>query len=137
MYSFVFISQNFLMLSNPFADRFREGGSFIMSLILISFLLSLFFLIKGFLTLKKDSLVSKKMLQLTTDSSLLGLVLGFFGSIIGLIEVFDSIDALGNVDANLLGGGIKVSLLTATFGLLTFVISRIGILILRSLQKNS
>jgi hypothetical protein len=107
-----------------------------MSLILISFLLSIFFLVKGFLSLKKDLMNSKKMLQLAIDGSLLALVLGFLGSVIGLITAFDTVEAMGNPDPSIFAGGLKVSLLTATFGLFTFVISRIGIVILRALQKS-
>jgi biopolymer transport protein ExbB/TolQ len=119
---------------NPLADRFSEGGTF-MFLILICLLLSLFFIVKGFLNLK-DLKASKKMLQLAADTSLLGLVLGFFASILGLITAFDSVEAMGNVDPSIFAGGLKVSLLTATFGLFTFIIARIGIVILRGLHKE-
>ncbi|WP_405571847.1 MotA/TolQ/ExbB proton channel family protein [Winogradskyella sp. Asnod2-B02-A] len=122
---------NYLILSNPFVDRFNEGGPFFMSLILICLLLSVFLLIKGFINLKKHKEQSEKMLKLTVDSSLLGLVLGFLGSVIGLITAFDSVEAMGNPDPAIFAGGLKVSLLTATFGLFSFVIARIGILILR------
>jgi biopolymer transport protein ExbB/TolQ len=74
------------------------------------------------------------MLKLTVDSSLLGLVLGFLGSVIGLISAFDSVEAMGDPDPSMFAGGLKVSLLTATFGLLSFVIARAGILILRWFQ---
>ena len=126
----------FFSAVNPFVDRFNEGGPLFMSLILISFLLSIGFLIKGFISLKKNDLISEKMIKMTVDSSLLGLVLGFLGSVIGLITAFDSLEAMGDVDPSIFAGGLKVSLLTATFGLFTFVISRIGILILRGLQKS-
>ncbi len=116
---------------NPFVDRFNEGGPVMMSLILICFVLSLCFLIKGFTVVKKDEVKASKMIHLVTDSSLLGLVLGFFGSVIGLIAAFDSIEAFGDPNPAVFAGGIKVSLLTATFGLFTFVLARVGILILR------
>jgi len=121
---------------NPFVDRFTEGGPFMMTLILICLLLSVFFLIKGFMSLNKDSTNSKKMLKLAVDSSLLGLVIGFFASILGLITAFDSVEAMGDPDPAIFAGGLKVSLLTATFGLFTFIIARIGILILKGLQKD-
>ncbi len=132
----IFLVPKLVAVSNPLADRFYEGGPLFMSLILICLLLSVFLLAKGFLSLKKDALVSKKMLSLTIDTSLLGLVLGFLGSIIGLITAFDSIEAFGNPDPAIFAGGLKVSLLTATFGLFSFVISRIGIFVLRAMQKE-
>ncbi|GGG44802.1 MotA/TolQ/ExbB proton channel family protein [Bizionia arctica] len=125
-----------LLAVNPFVDRFNEGGPLFMSLILICLLLSLFFIVKGFLSINNDSKKSKKMLQLTVDTSLLGLVLGFLGSVIGLITAFDSIEAMGNPDPAIFAGGLKVSLLTATFGLFTFIVARIGIVILRGMQKE-
>jgi len=128
------VISNFLVAPVQFADRFNEGGPFFMSLILICLLLSVYFLVRGFLSFRKNPSLSKKMLRLAEDSSLLGLVIGFFASIIGLITAFDSIEALGDPDPSVFAGGLKVSLLTATFGLFTFVIVRLDILILRWLQ---
>lgn len=128
------VVSKFLVIPNQFADRFKEGGPFFMSLILICLLVSIFFLIKGFMSVKKDKSQSGKMLKLTIDSSLLGLVIGFLASVIGLIGAFDSVEAMGDPDPAMFAGGIKVSLLTATFGLFSFVIARAGILILRWFQ---
>ena len=122
---------NELMIINPLVDRFREGDPFFMSLILICFLLSITLLVIGFISFKKNPQKTKKMLRLAVDSSLLGLVLGFLGSVIGLIMAFDSVEAMGSPEPAMFAGGLKVSLLTATFGLFSFVISRFGILILR------
>lgn len=123
-------------LTIQFINRFKEGGPLFMSLILMSLLLALFFIVRGMLALKKDMLVSKKMVSLAIDAGLLGLTLGFLGSVLGLIDAFDVVQSVGDIDSRVMASGIKVSLLTATFGLLTFVISRIGILILRWLQKE-
>lgn len=130
------LSPKLLVVSNPLVDRFNEGGVFFMSLILICFLFSVFFIVKGIISNKTNNALSKKMLKLGIDSSLLGLVIGFFASVIGLITAFDTIEAMGDADPAVFAGGLKVSLLTAVFGLFTFVISRLGILILRWLQKE-
>ena len=97
---------------NVFADRFREGGTFFMSLILICLLLALFFVVMGFVNLKKDITKSKKMTSLASDVSVLGLVIGFLGSIIGMISAFDAIDAMGDISSGMMAGGLKVSFLT-------------------------
>lgn len=128
--------QNVFLISNPFVDRFKEGGPFFMTLILISLLLSLFFLVKGFLSLKDNPEKSNKLLKLVSDASLLGLVLGFLGSIIGLIGAFDAFEGFNKMDSAILAGGLKVSFLTTVFGSFVFIISRIGILILRSMIKE-
>lgn len=120
-----------IFLSNLFTD----GGTLMMTIILICLLLSIGFLAKGFMSLKGDLPQSKKMLILATDSSLLGLVIGFFASILGLISAFDTVEAMGDPDPSLFAAGLKVSLLTATFGLFTFIVARIGILILKGMHK--
>lgn len=129
------INSAVLFLANPFVQRFEEGGPVMMSMILICFLLALFFVIRSFITLKKAPEISKKMRALATDASLLGLVIGFFGSILGMITAFDSIEAFDKVNSGLLAGGLKVSFLTAVFGTITFIIIRIGILILKGLES--
>lgn len=129
----------FLQNSNLFTElskRFMEGGPFFMTLILISLLASLFFLVKGFLNVKHNLGLSKKMIRLVGDASLLGLVLGFLGSIIGLIEAFDAIEGFSEINSAMIAGGLKVSFLTTVFGSLVFIISRLGILILRSMIKE-
>ena len=63
-------------------------------------------------------------------------MLGFMGTVIGMIQAFDKIEAAGDMQPSLVAGGIKVALLSPIFGLFTFVISRIGMLLLRLLQKN-
>ncbi|MBP1839669.1 MotA/TolQ/ExbB proton channel family protein [Formosa algae] len=120
----------FTQLSN----RFSEGGTF-MSLILICFILSVFFLISGFYLVHKNEIKSRKMISLVSESSLLGLVIGFLGSIIGLITAFDAIEGMNSISSGMLAGGLKVSFLTTLFGTLTFVISRIGILIYKWMYK--
>ena len=125
-----------ILLSNVISERFNEGGPLMMSLILICFVISLVFLVRGFLSLKSNLDRSRKMLKLTVDSSLLGLVIGFLGSIIGLIMAFDTVQAMGDAEPAVFAAGLKVSLLTALFGLFTFVVSRFGILILRALIKS-
>lgn len=130
------MSTPFLVAANPFVQRFEEGGPFMMSLILICFLLALFFLVRSFVSLKSAPKISKKMKALASDISLLGLVIGFFGSIIGMITAFDSIEAFDKVNSELLAGGLKVSFLNAVFGTITFIIIRIGIIILKGLQPT-
>ncbi|MFI0430743.1 MotA/TolQ/ExbB proton channel family protein [Mariniflexile sp. HMF6888] len=122
-------------IGGELAKRFNEGGPFFMSLILISLLLSIFFLIKAALRLNKDGATFKKMISLVSDMSLLGLVLGILASIMGMIEAFDTLEGTGDISK--MGGGLKVTFLTMLFGTFTFIISRIGIVILKGLQKSS
>ena len=124
-----------VFMLNVFVDRFMEGGPFFMSLILICLLLSFLFLALGFLSYKKDILKSKKMINLASDTSFLGLVIGFLGSTIGMITAFDAIESIGDISQGMMAAGLKIAFLTTVFGSITFILPRIGIIVLRALQK--
>lgn len=49
-------------------------------------------------------------------------MLGFMGTVVGMIAAFDQIEAAGDVSATLVAGGIKVALLTTLAGLIAAVI---------------
>lgn len=49
-------------------------------------------------------------------------MLGFMGTVIGMIAAFDAIEAAGDISPNLVAGGIKVALITTVFGLITAII---------------
>ncbi|MGV6831040.1 MAG: MotA/TolQ/ExbB proton channel family protein [bacterium] len=117
------------------ANLFNDGGTVNMSLILITMIIAIVFLIVGFINLKKDTSKVTKMLKLANDATLLSLALGFLFSVVGLIGAFDSIEAVGEAAPAVFAGGLKISLLTATFGLFQFVVVRLGILLLKGMQK--
>ncbi len=52
-------------------------------------------------------------------------MLGFMGTVIGMIEAFDNIQTAGNVNAGLVAGGIKIALITTVSGLIVAVILQI------------
>lgn len=47
---------------------------------------------------------------------------GFLGTVIGMVEAFDAIEAAGDISPSLVAGGIKIALLTTVFGLITAII---------------
>lgn len=49
-------------------------------------------------------------------------MLGFMGTVIGMIQAFDSIQQAGEISATLVAGGIKVALITTVFGLIVAMI---------------
>ena len=53
-------------------------------------------------------------------------LLGFLGTVIGMIIAFESIEAAGEVEATLVAGGIKVALLTTAIGLMIAIPVSIG-----------
>lgn len=52
-------------------------------------------------------------------------MLGFMGTVIGMIEAFDMIQQAGDISATVVAGGIKVALLTTVFGLIVAIILQI------------
>ena len=52
-------------------------------------------------------------------------MLGFMGTVIGMITAFDKIEAAGDMQPSLVAGGIKVALLTTVFGLIVAIILQI------------
>ena len=52
-------------------------------------------------------------------------MLGFMGTVIGMIQAFDKIEAAGDMQPSLVAGGIKVALLTTVFGLIVAIILQI------------
>ncbi|MBD0403443.1 MULTISPECIES: MotA/TolQ/ExbB proton channel family protein [unclassified Flammeovirga] len=52
-------------------------------------------------------------------------MLGFMGTVIGMIGAFDAIEAAGDISPSLVAGGIKVALLTTVAGLIVGVILQV------------
>ncbi|MBK9146760.1 MAG: MotA/TolQ/ExbB proton channel family protein [Flavobacteriales bacterium] len=52
-------------------------------------------------------------------------MLGFMGTVIGMIEAFDQIAAANNISPAIVAGGIKIALLTTVFGLIVAIILQI------------
>ncbi len=52
-------------------------------------------------------------------------MLGFMGTVIGMIGAFDSIEAAGDISPSLVAGGIKVALITTVSGLVVAVILQV------------
>ena len=120
---------------NPLIGRLNDGGP-AMYIILIAFLLSLFFIAMAFVKRNTDQIKSQKMIGLALDSALLTLVIGCLASVVGIITLFDMLEAVGETRPDLFAAGIKVSLLTITFGLFSFVVARIGILVYKWTLKS-
>ncbi len=68
---------------------------------------------QGLIELSK---LEKGLVVLATLTNI-GPLLGFLGTVIGMIVAFQSIEAAGEVEATLVAGGIKIALLTTAAGL--------------------
>ncbi|NNC95314.1 MAG: MotA/TolQ/ExbB proton channel family protein [Chitinophagales bacterium] len=52
-------------------------------------------------------------------------MLGFMGTVIGMVNAFDAIESAGDINPRIVASGIKVALLTTLFGLIVAVILQI------------
>jgi biopolymer transport protein ExbB len=52
-------------------------------------------------------------------------MLGFLGTVIGMIQAFDAIASAGSISATIVASGIKVALLTTVFGLIVAMILQV------------
>jgi biopolymer transport protein ExbB len=53
-------------------------------------------------------------------------LLGFTGTVVGMIQAFDAIEQAGYISPSLVAGGIKVALLTTASGLIAGIILQVG-----------
>jgi len=112
-------------------SKIYEGGPVFMYPILVLLVLILILIVKGFIN-KRDN---GKIVTLISSLGLFTVVWGFLGQTIGLIAGFDQIQQMGTVSTQILVGGLKVSLLSPAFGLITFLIARLGIIVLVLVKK--
>ncbi len=117
-------------------NRFVEGGTFFMSLILVMLLLTVYFALKCSVNLKTNNAIAIKMLPLINESGILALSLGFMSAFLGLITAIDILEASGEAAPAIVAGGLKIALLSPLFGLFTFSVSKVSILVLRILLKQ-
>jgi biopolymer transport protein ExbB len=52
-------------------------------------------------------------------------MLGFFGTVIGMVQAFDAIEAAGDISPGLVAGGIKVALITTIAGLIVAMVLQV------------
>ena len=51
--------------------------------------------------------------------------LGFLGTVIGMVQAFDSIQAAGDISPTVVAGGMKVALITTIFGIIVALILQV------------
>lgn len=109
----------------------NDGGPSFTYPTLLMLIICIALIIKAFM--KGD--IEGKTKKLISHISLFALVWGFLGQLIGLIGAFDSIEASGNIAPAVLAAGLKIALLSPTFGMIVFLIGRLGIISLTVLKK--
>ena len=108
----------------------NEGGPMFMIPLILLLITSLFLIAKGF----KNN--NNKNLELIKAISLFAMVFGFFGFILGLIQLLDVIPDASSISPKVLAVGFKCMVLPPTLGTFTFLVGRLGIIILIWLKKE-
>jgi biopolymer transport protein ExbB len=55
----------------------------------------------------------------------LGPMLGFFGTVVGMVQAFDAIEAAGDISPQVVAGGMKVALITTVGGLIVGMVLQV------------
>ncbi len=136
------MSLTIIQSQNPFLfiqffQRLEEGGMFFMFPILMMLLLVLFLIVRSILVLKKDASLLGKNIQLLNSIGLLTLVWGMLGQLIGIVGMFDQVEAVGDISTGMFAGGLKVSALPPIFGFCVFILARIASIIFTWISKEA
>jgi hypothetical protein len=114
-------------------DRLNEGGPLFMYTNLLILFVIIGLLIGAFVKIPNNA----KFVALVKHFSLFSLVWGFLGQMLGLIMAFDAIEAAGDISPAMLAGGLKVAILSPLFGMIIFLVARLGLIILTLVQKDT
>lgn len=68
---------------------------------------------------------------------LFGLIFGILGQLIGLYQAFGAIQQMGEVSPAILAGGLKVSMISALYGFVIFIIAYLMWFALSALMTKS
>ena len=101
------------------------GGPAFMIPLVITLLVILFLMIKGFI--KEDSENNRALIG---HLSLFALIAGILGTTVGLMDAFDAIAVANGISQQVLAFGLRIGLIPTAFGLSIFVLGRLGIIVL-------
>lgn len=116
-----------------FLNFFKDGKIGITGVIFLALVVVIILIVKEFIV-KADR---EKTISLVSSIAWFALAWGFLGRTIGLTEAYDSIEAAGKLTPKLVAGGFKVAIVGPLFGIITFIVARVGIIILKWSQKSS
>jgi len=112
--------------------KFIDGGPVFTVVIFICLLIVLALFVVAFI--KKEN--REKAMSLMKHIGWFAVAWGFMGRTLGLIHAFDMVSAHGELTPSLLADGLKMALVDPMFGIFVFVIARLGIIILVSIDKK-
>jgi biopolymer transport protein ExbB/TolQ len=126
------------MLASSFIDLHWEGGIIFMTPLSILFASNILISAYLLITLFQKRQFHEKWLEAIKQIGLLAAVWGILGTIIGLFQAFDALEAMKEmVSFQILMGGLKVAVITSMYGLTIFCISMLAYIILKLIGTKS
>ncbi len=110
----------------------NQGGPAFMYTILFVLIVILVLIVKGIIEKGEN----KKTVSFISSLGLFVVVLGIFAQTIGMINAFDVMENAGGVSPAVIFAGLKVTFLSTAFGMFSFLIARLGIIILIWIKKE-
>ena len=109
MISLVIVQLSIKLKNNIMIDLFYMGGPLFMGILTLIFIGTWVAAFRGKAAVK--------------ELGQLALAFGFFGQLLGLYGAFEGIESMGGVSQAMLAGGLKVSSITALYGLFIYLVS--------------
>ena len=106
-----------------------EGGPIFMIPLVLLLIVIVFLFVKGL----KDN--TEKNQKLINSLALFSFVFGVLGFVIGLLGALEDISNATDVAPQVLAGGLKIGLLSPTFGMVIFLIGKLFSIILTWMKK--
>ncbi|MEO1053773.1 MAG: MotA/TolQ/ExbB proton channel family protein [Bacteroidota bacterium] len=100
-------------------ELFQMGGILFMSI--LTFQLVGLMVFSGRSILRKGN--NPRHLDVIKSIGLLAAITGILGQVIGLFSMLASVEQVGGVSPAMLAGGLKVSFITTTYGLIIYAIA--------------
>lgn len=117
---------------NSIIDKLNDGGPAFTYIIVLAFFVLIGLFVRGIL-MKGEKY---KTIELMKQISWFAVAWGFLGRTFGLIMIFDKVQAMGDVAPSVFADGLKIALVAPLCGILVFALTRLGIVVLVSIQKN-
>jgi biopolymer transport protein ExbB/TolQ len=106
-----------------------DGGPVFMVPLLLLLLVIVFLFVKG---LKNNTEKNQKLIN---SLALFSFVFGVLGFVIGLLGALEDISNTTDVAPQVLAGGLKIGLLSPTFGMVIFLLGKMFTIILTWMKK--
>lgn len=113
-----------------------EGGIYYMAPLTILFVCNIGIFIYLLMLKLRNNDMPIVLLESMRQIGILILVLGIFGTLVGFLQMFDALETIKeDLSRQVISGGVKVALLTITYGSIYFCITQFGYILL-SLQNR-